>query len=132
MLNATHQDWTSANIRHGLSDPALRGKHDHQHGRERSRAGALPATKRPPDSLVGNPGMRGPAADHRDVASQGRRLSLDQPTGLCASVPAPAHCLVSAARVRSYALRFGLGATAWGARYGHFKRYPLSAFGIPR
>ena len=43
MLNATHYDWTSANIQHGLAISRQGGRQalHHQHGRERPRAGAL-------------------------------------------------------------------------------------------
>ena len=135
MLNATHYDWTAANIEHGLEISRLTGRQalHHQHGGERPRAGALPQLDRsqPPqvahDQHLVQPGPARPrpAADHGHVQPDGGRLSLDQPAGLRAVMRRP-----QIAWFPPRAFAYARWATNWerpprGTRYGHYKRYPL-------
>ena len=134
MLNATHYDWTRANIQHGLEISRLTGgKHfvintaENGRGPVNYRRGGRRIT------VWCNPGLRGlgppPTTDTSNPmvdaylwinrpgyaqSCQGRSISWYLPRAL------------------SYA-RF---ATTWegppaGTRFGHHRRYPLSAFGVP-
>ena len=79
MLNVTHDDWTAANIKHGLDDLAPGGRQalHRQHLRQRPRAGALPALDQPQGPEVWRrvnvwchaaEARPRPGADHRDAA----------------------------------------------------------------
>jgi endoglucanase len=136
MLNATHYDWTAANIKHGRAiSRRVGGKHfvinTAQNGRGpvhyyRSNGRRI--------TIWCNPGLRGlgppPTTDTSDPRvdaylwinrpgyaqlCQGRQLSWFLPR----------------------ALTYARYATDWerpprGTRHGHKRRYPPSAFGIPR
>jgi endoglucanase len=135
MLNATHTDWTQANIRHGLEISRLTGgKHFVINTAENGRG--------PVHYRVGNgrrvtvwcnPGLRGlgppPTTDtaHPKVDAY---LWINRPgyAQICQGRPI--------AWYPPRALTYARFATDWekpppGTRFGHFKRYPLSAFGIP-
>ena len=140
MLNATHYDWTAANIEHGLEISRLTGGQalHHQHGRERPRAGALPQLDRsqPPQwrrSTSGAARACAASASRRPRTRPTRcgRLPLDQPARLRAVLRRPQDRLVPAAGVHLRALGHHLGEAAAGTRFGHYKRYPPSVFGIP-
>jgi endoglucanase len=136
MLNATHQDWTRANIRHGLAiSRRVGGKHFVINTAENGRG---PVHYRRGNgrriTVWCNPGLRGlgppPTTNtsHRRVDAY---LWINRPgyAQACAGRRIAWH----APRALTYA-RF---ATNWespprGTRFGHRKRYPLSAFGIPR
>ena len=136
MLNATHYDWTRANIRHGLEiSRRLGGKH-----------------------FVINTTQNGRGPVHYRVAN-GRRINIWCSPGLRGLGPRPTTD-TSHPKVDAYlwinrpgygqscagrkiewflprALSVARFATRWespprGTRLGHRKRYPLSAFGIPR
>ena len=77
MLNASHFDWTAANIHTGSNLPPHRRQAlRRQHGGERSRSGALPA-RRPADQRLvqPRPPWAGTAAYHRHIEPCGGRLS---------------------------------------------------------
>jgi endoglucanase len=135
MLNATHYDWTRNNIRYGLDlSRRLGGKHFIINTAENGRG---PVHYKAADGRVinvwCNPGLRGlgpaPTTDtaHPKVDAY---LWINRP-GFGQSCDG--HKIDwFPPRALSYA-RF---ATDWegpprGTRLGHFKRYPLSAFGIP-
>ena len=132
MLNATHMDWTRANIRHGLEISRLTGgKHFIINTAENGR-GPDPqaAAQRAPHHGVVQPAeaRTRPAADDRHVEPDGGRVPVDQPPRLRPGVPGPADRLVCAARA-GYARH----ATSWespprGTRFGYRKRYPFSVF----
>jgi endoglucanase len=134
MLNATHYDWTRANIRHGLEISRLTGgKHFVINTAENGRGPVAYRRGGRRITVWCNPGLRGLGAPpttstaHPKVdaylwinrpgyaqSCQGRQIDWYPPRAL------------------SYA-RF---ATTWEApppdtHYGHPKRYPLTAFGIP-
>ena len=115
LLNATHYDWTKANTQHGLdiSRACRRQALHHQHGRERSRPGALQERRTAHQRLVQPRSPRARAgSDHQHLAPEGRRLPLDQPAGLRAVLPGSPDRLVSAARADLRALRHQLGEAA--------------------
>jgi endoglucanase len=135
MLNVTHYDWTAANIRHGLELSRLvGGKH-----------------------FVINTSQNGRGPVHYK-ASNGRRINIWCNPGLRGLGPPPttetSHPMVDAylwinrpgyaqscqgRKIDWYlprALTLGRFATDWesppkGTRFGHFKRYPRSVFGVP-
>jgi endoglucanase len=134
MLNATHYDWTRANIRHGLEISRLTGgKHFVINTAENGRGPVAYRRGGRRITVWCNPGLRGLGAppttstSHPKVdaylwinrpgyaqSCQGRQIDWYPPRAL------------------SYA-RF---ATTWEApppetHYGHSKRYPLTALGIP-
>ena len=85
----------------------------HQHGRERSRPGALQERRTAHQRLVQPRSPRARAgSDHQHLAPEGRRLPLDQPAGLRAVLPGSPDRLVSAARADLRALRHQLGEAA--------------------
>jgi endoglucanase len=135
MLNATHYDWTSANIRHGLKISR--------------RTGGKP--------FVINTAQNGRGPVH--YRRGGRRINIWCNPGLRGLGPPPttatAHPKVDAylwlnrpgyaqscqgREIEWYpprALTYARFATDWerpppGTRFGHHEHYPLSAFGIPR
>ena len=135
MLNATHFDWTSANIKHGLElSRRTGGKHFVINTAKNGRGPVSYRSNGRRITIWCNPGLRGmgpaPTTDtaHPKVdaylwinrpgygqSCSGQKIAWNPPLAL------------------SYA-RF---ATDWqsrprGTRYGHVQRYPLSAFGIPR
>jgi endoglucanase len=135
MLNVTHYDWTAANIRHGLElSRLLGGKH-----------------------FVVNTSQNGRGPVHFK-ASNGRRINIWCNPGLRGLGPPPttetSHPMVDAylwinrpgyaqicqgRKIDWYlprALTLARFATDWqsppnGTRFGHFKRYPPSVFGVP-
>jgi endoglucanase len=135
MLNATHYDWTRANLRHGLEiSRRTGGKHFVINTAQNGRGPVHYRSGGRRINVWCNPGLRGlgppPTTNtsHPKVdaylwinrpwyaqSCQGRKIGWYPPRAL------------------SYA-RF---ATNWeapppGTRFGHFKRYPLSVFGVPR
>jgi endoglucanase len=142
MLNATHYDWTAANIQHGLAiSRLLGGKHFVINTAENGR---------------------GPVHYKRWIDRSRhiwRRINIWCNPGLRGLGPAPTTATASPARVDAYlwinrpgfaqscsgrkidwfaprALTYARFATSWihapkGTVHGHFKRYPPSAFGIP-
>jgi endoglucanase len=136
MLNATHYDWTRNNIRHGIQISRLTGgKH-----------------------FIINTAENGRGPVHYRIAN-GRRIHVWCNPGLRGLGKAPttdtSHPLVDAylwvnrpgyaqscqgrpiAWYLPRALSYARFATTWeapprGTRYGHKKRYPLRAFGVPR
>ncbi len=136
MLNATHYDWTRANVRHGLElSRRTGGKH-----------------------FVINTAENGRGPVHYKAAN-GRRINIWCSPGLRGLGPSPT-TETSHPKVDAYlwinrpgygqscsgqkidwflprALGYARLATDWespprGTRYGHRKRYPVSVFGIPR
>jgi endoglucanase len=135
MLNATHQDWTRANIRHGLDISR--------------RVGGKPFVINTAEN------GRGPVHYRR---SNGRRITVWCNPGLRGLGPPPT-TNTSHPKVDAYlwinrpgyaqgcagqridwfaprALTYARFATNWesappGTRYGHRKRYPRSVFGVP-
>ena len=135
MLNVTHYDWTVANIRHGLDiSRRIGGKpfviNTAQNGRG-------PVSYRSGGRRINiwcNPGLRGlgtpPTTDtsHPKVDAY---LWINRP-GYAQSCQGRAIAWYPP-RALGYARR----ATTWesppsGTRFGHQRRYPLKAFGIPR
>ena len=117
MLNATHYDWTAANIQHGLEISRLTGgKHFIVNTAENGRGPVhYKANNGRRITVWCNPGRRGlgAAADDRHVAArQGRRLPVDQPPGLRPELPGAADHVVRAAGAVLRPLRDGLGAAA--------------------
>ena len=135
MLNTTHYDWTSANIKHGLQISR--------------RTGGKP--------FVINTAQNGRGPVH--YRRGGRRINIWCNPGLRGLGPPPttatAHPKVDAylwlnrpgyaqscqgREIEWYpprALTYARFATDWerpppGTRFGHPEHYPLSAFGIPR
>jgi endoglucanase len=135
MLNVTHYDWTAANIRHGLDISRRVG------GKpfviNTSQNGRGPVSYRSNHRRINvwcNPGLRGlgppptTQTSHRKVDAY---LWLNRPGYAQACQGRPI------AWYPPRALSYARLATTWespprGSRLGHFKRYPLSAFGIPR
>jgi endoglucanase len=135
MLNVTHYDWTAANIRHGLDlSRRLGGKH-----------------------FVINTAQNGRGPVHYKAAN-GRRINIWCSPKLRGLGPVPttetAHPMVDAylwlnrpgyaqscagRKIDWFlprALTLARYATDWqsppkGTRFGHFKRYPASVFGVP-
>jgi endoglucanase len=136
MLNATHSDWTRDNISHGLDiSRRIGGKHFVINTSENGRG---PVHYRLPNGRRGtvwcNPGLRGlgtpptTATSHPKVDAY---LWVNRP-GYAQSCQGRA-----IAWYPPRALSYARWATTWeqgppGTRYGHFKRYPLSVFGVPK
>jgi endoglucanase len=142
MLNVTHYDWTAANIEHGLEISRLTGgKHfvinTAENGRgpvhyrkwiDRSRHIWRRIT------VWCNPGLRGlgpaPTTETSRPDKVDAYLWINRPgyAQICQGRPI-AWYLPRALTLTRYA-------TDWerpppGTRFGHYKRYPLKAFGIP-
>jgi endoglucanase len=134
MLNATHYDWTKANIQHGLDiSRRVGGKHFVINTAENGRG---PVHYRRGGRRINvwcNPGLRGlgpaptTATSHPKVDAY---LWINRPgyAQYCQGRPIAWYV--------PRALTYARYATDWekpprGARYGHLKRYPRSAFGIP-
>jgi endoglucanase len=135
MLNATHYDWVINNIKHGL-DISRRtgGKHFIINTAENGRGPVHYMRGGRRINVWCNPGLRGmgppPTTDtaHPKVDAY---LWVNRPGYAQSCQGRPIDWYLP--RALSYA-RF---ATDWirppkGARFGHVKRYPLKAFGIPR
>jgi endoglucanase len=136
MLNATHQDWTRANIRHGLDiSRRVGGKHFVINTAENGRG---PVHYRRSNgrriTVWCNPGLRGLGPPPTTSTSHPRvdaYLWINRP-GYAQGC--------GGQRIDWYApraLTYARFATSWerpprGTRFGHRKRYPLRAFGIPR
>jgi endoglucanase len=136
MLNATHYDWTNANIRHGLELSRLTGgKHFVINTAQNGRGPvAYRASNGRRINIWCNPGLRGlglPPTTNTANPRVDAYLWINRP-GYGQSCDG--HAIAwDPARALSYA-RF---ATSWqrpprGTRYGHAKRYLPSEFGIPR
>jgi endoglucanase len=135
MLNATHYDWTSANIRHGLQISRLTGGKPFVINTAQNGRG--PVHYRRGGRRINiwcNPGLRGlgpppsTATAHPKVDAY---LWLNRPgyAQSCQGRPI--------AWYPPRALTYARFATDWerpppGTRFGHHEHYPLSAFGIPR
>jgi len=134
MLNATHYDWTAANIRHGLELSRLTGgKHFVINTAENGRG---PVHYRRGGRRINvwcKPGRRGlgprptTATSHPKVDAY---LWINRPgyAQSCQGRPI--------AWYPPRALTYARLATDWegppkGTRFGHFRRYPLRAFGVP-
>ena len=134
MLNATHYDWTKANIQHGLDiSRRVGGKHFIINTAENGRG---PVHYRHGGRRINvwcNPGLRGlgPApttnTSHPKVDAY---LWINRPgyAQFCQGRPIAWYV--------PRALTYARYATDWekpprGARFGHLKSYPRSAFGIP-
>jgi endoglucanase len=135
MLNATHADWTRANIQHGLQISRLTGgKHFVINTAENGRGPVHYFRNRRRITVWCNPGLRGlgpPPTTDTSHPMVDAYLWINRPgyAQICQGRP----IAFFAPRALSYA-RY---ATNWekappGTRYGHHKRYPLKAFGIPR
>jgi endoglucanase len=135
MLNATHYDWTSNNIRHGLEISRLTGgKHFVINTAENGRG---PVHYRVANgrriTVWCNPGMRGlgPApTTHTGHPRVDAYLWINRPgyAQICQGRPI--------AWYLPRALSYTRYATDWlspprGTTFGHAGRFPLSAFGIP-
>jgi endoglucanase len=141
MLNATHYDWTAANIEHGVEiSRRLGGKHFIINTAENGRGPVH--YRRWIDrsrhiwrtiNIWCNPGLRGLGPPPTTETANSRvdaYLWINRPgfAQSCQGRPIDWY----APRAFTYA-RF---ATTWirpprGTRFGHFKRYPPSVFGIP-
>jgi endoglucanase len=134
MLNATHYDWTAANIKHGLEISRLiGGKHfiintaENGRGPVHYRRGGRRIT------VWCNPGLRGLGPAPTTETSHPKAdayLWINRPgyAQSCQGRPI--------AWYLPRALTYARFATDWerppgGTRFGHSKRYPLRAFGIP-
>jgi endoglucanase len=135
MLNATHYDWTSENIQHGLEISRLTGgKHFVINTAENGRG---PIHYRLPNgrriNVWCNPGLRGLGPRPTTETSHPKvdaYLWINRPgyAQSCQGRPI--------AWYPPRALSYARQATNWespaaGARFGHLQRYPLSVFGIP-
>jgi endoglucanase len=135
MLNATHYDWTAANIQHGLDiSRRVGGKPFIINTAENGRGPVFYRSGYRRINVWCNPGLRGlgppPTTDtsHPKVDAY---LWINRPgyAQSCQGRPI--------AWYPPRALAYARLATDWekpppGTRYGHTKRYPLRAFGIPR
>ena len=134
MLNATHYDWTRANIKHGLEiSRRTGGKHfvintaENGRGPVHVRRGGRRIT------VWCNPGLRGlgtPPTTHTSNPMVDAYLWINRPGYAQSCQHRPIAWYLP--RALSYA-RF---ATTWegpprGTRFGHYKHYPLRAFRIP-
>jgi endoglucanase len=134
MLNATHQDWTRANIQHGLDiSRRIGGKHFIINTAENGRGPVHYRRGYRRITVWCNPGLRGlgpaPTTEtaHPKVDAY---LWINRPgyAQICQGRPI--------AWYLPRALSYARYATNWlsppkGARFGHLKRYPLSKFNIP-
>jgi endoglucanase len=135
MLNVTHYDWTSANVRHGLQISRLTGgKHFVVNTAQNGRGPVHYRRGGRRINIWCNPGLRGlgppptTATAHPMVDAY---LWLNRP-GYAQSCQGR-----SIAWYAPRALTYSRFATDWerpppGTRFGHHEHYPLSAFGIPR
>ncbi len=134
MLNASHFDWTAANIRHGLEISRLvGGKHFVVNTAENGRGPVNYRAKHRTINIWCNPGLRGlgpPPTTTTSNPAADAYLWISRPgyAQSCQNRPVAWY----APRALSYA-RFATGweAPPRGTRFGHRKRYPRSAFGIP-
>ena len=135
MLNATHSDWTAANIRHGLRISRLTGgKHFVINTAENGRG---PIHYRKPNgrriTVWCNPGLRGlgpPPTTDTSHSKVDAYLWINRPGYAQGCQGRPIGWFLP--RALTYA-RF---ATSWerpppGTRHGHKKRYPPRALGLP-
>jgi endoglucanase len=136
MLNATHTDWTRANILHGLEISRLTGgKHFVINTAENGRGPVhyrLPNRRR--ITVWCNPGLRGlgpPPTTGTSHPKVDAYLWINRPgyAQICQGRPIAWYV--------PRALMYARYATSWekappGTRYGHYKRYPRRAFGVPR
>jgi endoglucanase len=134
MLNATHSDWTRANIKHGLAiSRRTGGKHFIINTAENGRG---PVSYRRGGRRITvwcNPGMRGlgpPPTTNTAHPKVDAYLWINRPgfAQVCQGRPI--------AWYLPRALSYARYATNWlgpppGTRYGFRKRYPLGRFGIP-
>ena len=131
MLNATHYDWTAANIQHGLEISRLTGgKHFIINTAENGRGPVhYKATTGARITVWCNPGLRGlgPAADHAT------RRSPTRSTPTCGST-GPGFAQSCQGRPIAWfvprALTYARYATDWerpppGTRFGYRERFPL-------
>jgi endoglucanase len=134
MLNATHSDWTRANIKHGLAiSRRTGGKHFIINTAENGRGPVFYRRGGRRITVWCNPGMRGlgpPPTTNTAHPKVDAYLWINRPgfAQVCQGRPISWYL----PRALSYA-RY---ATNWlgpppGTRYGFSKRYPLSRFGIP-
>jgi endoglucanase len=134
MLNATHYDWTAANIQHGLEISRLTGGKpfvintaENGRGPVHYRRGGRRIT------VWCNPGLRGlgpPPTTQTAHPKADAYLWINRPGYAQACQGRPI------AWYPPRALTYARFATDWerppsGTRFGHSKRYPLSAFGVP-
>jgi endoglucanase len=134
MLNATHYDWTAANIQHGLEISRLTGGKpfvintaENGRGPVHYRRGGRRIT------VWCNPGLRGlgpPPTTQTAHPKVDAYLWINRPGYAQACQGRPI------AWYPPRALTYARFATDWerppsGTRFGHSKRYPLSAFGVP-
>jgi endoglucanase len=134
MLNATHSDWTRANIRHGLEiSRRTGGKHFVINTAENGRGPVHYRRNRRRITVWCNPGLRGlgpPPTTSTAHPKVDAYLWINRPgyAQSCQGRPI--------AWYPPRALAYARFATDWerpprGTRYGHRKRYPLRAFGVP-
>jgi endoglucanase len=134
MLNATHYDWTWANIRRGLEISRLTGgKHFVVNTTENGRGPVAYRRGGRRVTVWCNPGLRGLGAPPTTSTSHPKvdaYLWINRPgyAQSCQGRPI--------AWYPPRALSYARLATTWEApppdtHYGHSKRYPLTAFGIP-
>jgi endoglucanase len=135
MLNATHYDWTAANVQHGLEiSRRTGGKHFIINTAENGRGPVHYRRNGRRITVWCNPGLRGlgppPTTDtsHPKVDAY---MWINRPgyAQSCQGRPI--------AWYPPRALSYARYATDWvrpprGARFGHLERHPLSAFGVPR
>jgi endoglucanase len=136
MLNATHSDWTAANIEHGLDISRLTGgKHFIINTAENGRGPVhYKAANGRRITVWCNPGLRGLGHAPTTATSNPRvdaYLWINRPgyAQVCQGRPI--------AWFLPRALTYARYATDWerppaGTRFGHAQRYPPDAFGVPR
>ena len=131
MLNATHYDWTSANIKHGLAiSRKVGGKHFIINTAENGRGPVHYKSGRRVINVWCNPGLRGlgtPPTTNTSNPKVDAYLWINRPgfAQSCQGRPI--------AWYPPRALSYARYATSWekpprGSRFGHLKRYPFSAF----
>lgn len=134
MLNATHYDWTSANIQHGLEiSRRTGGKPFVINTAENGRGPVFYRRNGRRITVWCNPGLRGlgpPPTTSTSNPMVDAYLWINRPgyAQSCQGRPI--------AWYPPRALSYARQATNWesppaGARFGHLQRYPLSVFGIP-
>jgi endoglucanase len=135
MLNVTHYDWTAANIRHGLDiSRRVGGKPFVINTSQNGRGPVSYRSNHRRINIWCNPGLRGlgpPPTTQTSHPKVDAYLWLNRPGYAQGCQGRPI------AWYPPRALGYARLATTWespprGSRFGHFKRYPLSAFGIPR
>jgi endoglucanase len=135
MLNATHYDWTKANIKHGLAiSRRVGGKHFIINTAENGRGPIHYKADHRVINVWCNPGLRGLGPAPTTETSNpmvDAYLWINRPgyAQSCQGRPI--------AWYPPRALAYARYATNWespppGTRFGHKKRYPLSTFGIER